>query len=111
VGDLNKYRSFDTSNWKLVASIELESLGDGLAVFSPDSRMLAINWAPGIVRLVDPLYSKVYATLPAGTPLCFSRDGSLLITQNETIEVWDLKSIRRQLALMGLDWDLPSLTN
>jgi tetratricopeptide (TPR) repeat protein len=41
--------------------------------------------------------------------LCFNQDGSLLAaaTAHHLIQLWDLRKIRRQLATMGLDWDLP----
>ncbi|HEV3202784.1 MAG TPA: tetratricopeptide repeat protein, partial [Gemmataceae bacterium] len=41
---------------------------------------------------------------------CFSPDGSQLVTyagRGGAFQVWDLRLIRRQLAEMGLDWDLP----
>jgi WD40 repeat protein len=106
VGDNYFYRSFETMGWTLSAQTKLQKLGDSSAAFSPDSRMLAINWAPGIVRLVDPMYSTVYATLPAGSPLCFSHDGNLLITQKGRSRC-GTQVDRQQLAKMGLDWESP----
>ena len=51
-------------------------------------------------------------TLPSNNAdqiFCFSPDGSLLASRgaNNTIDVWDLRRIREQLAAMHLDWDLP----
>jgi tetratricopeptide (TPR) repeat protein len=52
------------------------------------------------------------ARLPAaGTPYCFSPDGSQLVTdatRDGAFQVWDLRKIRRQLKEIGLDWDRPS---
>jgi tetratricopeptide (TPR) repeat protein len=56
-----------------------------------------------VARLEDPRQDN-----PGGTT--FSPDGSLLIAANDvsrTIHIWDLRRIRRGLAELGLDWDLP----
>lgn len=34
----------------------------------------------------------------------------MVASSTDVIHVWDLRRIRRQLAPMGLDWDLPSDT-
>jgi tetratricopeptide (TPR) repeat protein len=43
------------------------------------------------------------------TDLCFNQDGSLLAaaTGHHLVQLWDLRKIRRQLATMDLDWNLP----
>jgi eukaryotic-like serine/threonine-protein kinase len=85
----------------------------GSMVFSRDGKMLAIVHLPRLVKLIDPSTGRELATLD--TPnlqnvgwLRFSPDGSqLAITDwNHTIHLWDLRLVRRQLAAMGLDWDL-----
>src|SRR5262249_38924976 len=46
----------------------------------------------------------------AGTPYCFSPDGSQLVTyagRDGAFQVWNLRAIRQQLKEMDLDWDLP----
>jgi WD40 repeat protein/Tfp pilus assembly protein PilF len=84
--------------------------------FSPDSKLRATEMGHGVVRLVDPDTGHEYARLEdpnqdrAGW-LGFSPDGTQLIATNndsQSIHVWDLWAIRRQLGDMGLDWDLPS---
>jgi hypothetical protein len=43
-------------------------------------------------------------------PACFTPDGAQLIThgsETRAIHIFDLRAIRRQLAEMGLDWNLP----
>jgi Tfp pilus assembly protein PilF len=88
--------------------------GPGPLAFSKDGRMLAIAHSGQNVRLIDPDSAKEIATLSAPDPqiimdLCFNEDGSLLAaaTGHQQIQLWDLREIRRQLATMGLDWDLP----
>ena len=38
---------------------------------------------------------------------CFSPDGEKLVvgSGNHTMQVWDLREVRRELAELGLDWD------
>ena len=69
----------------------------------------------GTVRLLDPDTGLEYVRLedpdqdPA-TFLEFGPDGTILVStsqQGEAIHVWDLRAIRRQLADLDLDWDLP----
>src|SRR5262249_19616680 len=87
--------------------------GDGLPpVFSPDSTFIAHETNTGTVRLVDVASGHEFAQLPdpfldLASPY-FTPDGTRLITlTNGTvpgIHVWDLSSIRRELAALGLDW-------
>jgi hypothetical protein len=75
---------------------------------------LAVEDGPGVIRLVNPETGKEYARLEAPTQtrfggLCFTPDGSQLVAvgdQSQAIHIWDLRAIRRQLAQLGLDWDL-----
>jgi hypothetical protein len=41
--------------------------------------------------------------------LCFSRDNNLLAAacDNQVIQVWDLRHLRKELATLGLDWRPP----
>jgi WD40 repeat protein len=80
--------------------------------FACDSRLIAVQDDPGIVRLVVPETGKELArlTAPVDTPLmprCFTPDGMQLITQggDQAIHIFDLAAIRRQLREIGLDWD------
>jgi serine/threonine protein kinase/WD40 repeat protein len=82
--------------------------------FAADSRLLAVQDEPGIVRLIAPETGKEVArlTAPVDTPLrprCFSPDGTQLITNGDdrAVHVFDLAAIRRQLRDIGLDWDPP----
>ena len=94
----------------------LEVGGIGLC-FSPDSRMLAVQDATRIIRLVETATGRTLAGLESpdlcdATYATFSPDGSrLVVTTNEprgAVHVWDLRAIRKHLTKMGLDWDAPA---
>jgi WD40 repeat protein/tetratricopeptide (TPR) repeat protein len=106
-----EYCFWETDSWQpglRIARQEDDDLPGGF-VFTRDGKLLALSHSRSIVRLVDPSTGREFATLPtSGGPLCFSHDGSLIVTAGEdrAIQVWDLRLIREQLATMGLDWDL-----
>jgi serine/threonine protein kinase/WD40 repeat protein len=81
-------------------------------VFSPDGKFIAHDTNSGAVRLVDAASGDEILQLPdphldIALPM-FTPDGTGLITlTNGTrrgIHIWDLRSIRRELAAIGLDW-------
>jgi WD40 repeat protein len=83
-------------------------------VFSPDSRLMALIEDGNRVQLRETLSERVLATLePPETvrkwSLRFSPDGSHLavLTQDQQVELWDLRALREDLQAMNLDWDLP----
>lgn len=91
------------------------NVGLAAVAFSPDSRMAAVARSQMQISLVDPETLEEFATLPAPNPevlvsLSFSPKGRWLAagTQSGSIQVWDLDSIRRQLAAIALDWKLKS---
>jgi serine/threonine protein kinase/WD40 repeat protein len=102
-------RLWAVGSWK-----EGPQIGGDVFGFSPDSTLLAVETGLGILRLVDPNSGREYARLADPNPdrskaLSFSRDGTQLICSNndsQSIHVWDLRLIRKQLAELGLDWDL-----
>jgi WD40 repeat protein len=82
-------------------------------VFSPDGKFIAHDTNTGTVRLVDAASCREILQLPdphldRATPL-FTPDGTRLITRtNGTVRglhIWDLPSLRRELAAIGLDWE------
>jgi hypothetical protein len=79
---------------------------------APDSRLLATQPTPGVVRLVDRATGRELARLEdpafqATGSLHFTPDGGQLIGLSKGICVWDLRLIRQQLKSMGLDWEYP----
>jgi WD40 repeat protein len=103
---------WETGSWSEVRRLEQCSA----VAFSPDSKILATETGKGIVRLVDPESGREYARLEdphqdRAHDLCFSHDGARLVASrndsSNTIHVWDLRAIRRELREMELDWDLP----
>ncbi len=100
--------------WAVDSWHEGPSLGEGdRFAFSPDGRLLAVEMGQGAVRLVDPDTGREYARLEdpnqdrAGY-IAFSPDGAqLIVCEADSLHVWDLRIIRKELARRGLDWDLP----
>jgi serine/threonine protein kinase/WD40 repeat protein/Flp pilus assembly protein TadD len=86
--------------------------GQSHLAFSPDGKLLATETGSGGVRLVDPETGEDLARFEdpnqdRATWLAFTPDGARLVTTNTdsgSIHVWDLQSIRRGLAELGLDW-------
>jgi WD40 repeat protein len=83
----------------------------GPMAFSADGRTLAIALSNKLARLIDAATGRVLADLTAPDPLpiswmCFCPDaGRLAVASgNHSINLWDLRRIRRQLAGMNLDW-------
>jgi tetratricopeptide (TPR) repeat protein len=90
--------------------------GYGLC-FAPDGRLLVIQDASKILRLVETETGRRLARLES-PDLCavkwatFSPDGSRLVITTDDgrgVHAWDLRAIRRHLTEMGLDWDAPPL--
>ena len=88
----------------------------GYGEFAPDSKLLAVPTRTGVIRLVDPATGRELATLEdpnldATYYPVFTPDGAKLISFSngkvKNIRVWDLRLIRRHLAAMGLDWEVP----
>jgi len=81
--------------------------------FSPDSTFIAHTTSTGAVGLVDVGSGRELAQLAHphldSAHLAFTPDGTrLIMLTNGTvrgIHIWDLRSIRKELARMGLDWN------
>jgi len=85
--------------------------------FSADSRILAVAISRNTVRLVEAATGRELATLESPDRvgidwITFSADGTQLavVGGSGPIQLWDLRLIREQLALMGLDWEMPPIT-
>jgi tetratricopeptide (TPR) repeat protein len=101
---------------------EVETWKDGLSVpgtmmaFSPDNHLLAVETGTGAVRLLDPASGREYARLELPDQvrtswIAFSPDGARLATSGGdqgAVHVWDLREVRKGLAGLELDWDLPA---
>jgi WD40 repeat protein len=108
--DGSRLWAVDVEPWK-----EGPRLRPGKAVysaFSPDGKVLAHDTNTGAVRLVDAASGREITQLPdphldVAHPL-FTPDGTRLITLTNGnvpgIHIWDLRSIRRELETLGLDW-------
>jgi serine/threonine protein kinase/WD40 repeat protein len=94
-----------------------ETPGSTWGAFAPDSKLLAVGDAPGVVRLVETGTGREIARLTAPeqarlAPCCFTLDGAQLITaspETRALHIFDLRAIRAQLVELGLDWDAPPL--
>ena len=110
-GSAEEYGLWTTNGWKRVRAVPREQAGDmfGAMTFAPDGRILALLVGRHrSVKLVSVPDGKELATLDTGRPLCFSPDGGQLVTAGEddrSLLVWDLRRIRQELGVLGLDWE------
>ena len=103
-------RQWEVGTWR-----EVRHFDRGKFVFSPDSRLLAINDVFGVIRLLETTTGCEVARLtgPEPTwyaPACFTPDWTRLVatcSAETALYVWDLRLIRQQLKELELDWDWP----
>jgi WD40 repeat protein len=117
IGTGPEYRLWSVGSWE--PGVRIARAGTarlpGPIAFSPDSRILALVPSRPLVRLLDLANGRELATLEAPevqeaiATLSFSPDGAYLVagSQSRRLHAWDLRLIRKRLATMGLDWDLP----
>ncbi len=103
-------RLWDVDTWRDRRQIN----GDAFS-FAPDSSLLAVETGAGAVRLVDPETGREHVRIEdphqeRARSMAFSSDGTYLLTNTDepSVHIWDLRTVRRQLAVLDLDWDLPS---
>ena len=111
------YHLWEAETWKAGPPIALEIKNHlmGIMAFSRDSQFLAIaSGGRRTVRLLETKTARMLAefelpTLSLINGLCFSGDGGQLAVSDGLgqVHVWDLRLIRKRLAMMKLDWDLP----
>jgi hypothetical protein len=115
-GSGREYQIREVGTWNLRQRLA-DNPSSGLLrpmAFSRDGRMLAIGITHDTVQLIDTATWRELATLEAPHPtilwsLSFSPDGTHLAVGSKArlSQLWDLRLIRRQLAAMNLDWELP----
>lgn len=105
---------WSTGDWRRISQLHAPGTtptGLGLA-FSPDSRVLAVGHVNGALGLVDPLTGKEWARisrsdLSSTKVMAFSPDQRWFVTssidERFPAQVWDLVTMRRELANRGLD--------
>jgi WD40 repeat protein/tetratricopeptide (TPR) repeat protein len=116
LGASREYRSFEVGSWqpgRTHPRVRADSSAAPLA-FAPDSKTVAIVENARLVQLIDVASGQELASLDSPDPrrighLAFSPDGGRLAAASGdgVIQVWDLRYLRRQLAELDLDWDLP----
>ncbi len=104
---------WSTANWQRLHQWKLNgTTPSGLNIaFSPDSSVLAVMQSNGILELLDTQSRQRLASLTGAQTggfnmLTFSPDQRWLIAATSELEsqVWDLTTLRHELAPRGLDW-------
>jgi eukaryotic-like serine/threonine-protein kinase len=110
------YQCWDVPSWLpgLRLPVEIQSY-PGWVAFSPDRKLLALELSPAVIHLVVVATGRTVAKLEDPRSdraqwLSFTPDGAGLVSiarYSKSIHVWDLRAIRRHLALMQVDWESP----
>jgi WD40 repeat protein len=86
----------------------------GRAAFSHDGKVIAVSLTQWLVALLDVTTGRELARLEHPDPqmiscLAFNPSGTHLAvaTEGHVIQLWDLRRLSRELAVLGLDWDHP----
>ncbi len=115
-GSGREYQIREVGTWNLRQRLARNPSSDLIRpmAFSRDGRMLAIGITHDTVQLLDTATWRELATLESPQPtmlvsLSFSPDGTQLAVGStpRLSALWNLRLIRRQLAAMNLDWELP----
>jgi WD40 repeat protein len=108
----DEYCFWEIGSWSLKRRISDE--GWHRMAFSRDMRIFAGTHSVNKVRLFNATTGEVLADLEARdctaiTGLAFNQDSTQLAVceSQDTLRVWDLRQVRRQLAELGLDWNEP----
>jgi serine/threonine protein kinase/WD40 repeat protein len=110
---------YDLNSLEVSRRIPRETgLYPGHVAFTADGKLMALEIAPGLIRLQDLTSGRTVANLedPNGdysTWLSFTPDGTHLVVVARyagAIHRWDLRAIRARLKTMNLDWDWPEFS-
>ena len=103
--------------WEVGTWREARQIGDTAGSFAPDGRLLVVQDAGKMIRLVETETGGTLARFESpdscdmGWPQATSaqRVAALVVITNDgpAVHIWDLRAIRKRLASMGLDWDMP----
>jgi WD40 repeat protein len=109
---------WEAGTWKILRKFP-KIRGAGVLTFSRDGQVFAYSQSPQLIKLLSVERGwEEFATLDASEPIAFhpagfSPDGGqfAVVSDTKRIRLWDLRSIRSQLASLGLDWDAPPLSD
>jgi serine/threonine protein kinase/WD40 repeat protein len=101
--------------WEPATGREVREIGGRGLGFSPEGRLLAVQDADKVIRLVEAETGRTLARLESPDlydvgSAAFSPDGSRVVVTTDdgpAVHVWDLRAIRRTLADLHLDWAAP----
>jgi len=113
---IDECRLWEVESWRAGPRFAREPGGNiGHVAFSPDGSLLALSHSIRLVKLIDPSTAEVITSLatPEGqaiVSLCFSPDNERLAVaySSQTVQIWDLRLVRKHLAEIGLDWSSTS---
>jgi signal transduction histidine kinase len=109
----DEYCLWRTEDWQPGLRIHRDAIGElpGYCSFARDGNLLAIAKSHRLVQLIDPANGQELASLTASDPqminwVRFDPGGNALAvsTAAGVVQIWDLRSLRKELAGMGLDW-------
>jgi tetratricopeptide (TPR) repeat protein len=109
-------RLWEVDVWKPGPQFPAHLVGNrNVFAFSPDGHTIACVTHKRLIHLLDAKTLDEFAILSSPSPepfthVAFNSDGSALALSCLTrmVQLWDLRSIRRQLAEIGLDWESPT---
>jgi eukaryotic-like serine/threonine-protein kinase len=106
-------RAWQVGNW---AEVPFQEPVQGISLaFAPDGKLLVVESGNGVACLYDPKTGKEYARLEdpshdRAVDFSFSPDSTQLVCatgDGRCLHIWDLRALRRRLAQLKLDWEMP----
>ena len=115
-GAIDEFRFWETATGSPGLRIKREQAPGliGRAAFSHDGKVVAVSLSQWLVGLLDVATGRELASLEHPDPqmiscLAFNPSGTHLAvaTEGHVVQLWDLRRLSRELAVLGLDWDHP----